>query len=123
MKVLLATFILLVPSAALAHKPSDSYLTLRPAGSAVEVRWDVAVRDLDHALALDRFETRELGAYVVSADRQPGNDEPPVGAGDRDALDAALDMPGGDGDAGDGSRAGIEDAAGHGGRGLRRRRG
>jgi hypothetical protein len=44
---------LLFPATAFAHKPSDSYLTLRPAGSTVEGRWDIAVRDLDHALALD----------------------------------------------------------------------
>jgi hypothetical protein len=48
-----AWLLLLVPSMAWAHKPSDAYLTLRPVGSVVEGRWDVAVRDLDHALALD----------------------------------------------------------------------
>ncbi len=41
-------------SAARAHKPSDSYLTLDPSGAEINVRWDVAVRDLDHALGLDR---------------------------------------------------------------------
>jgi len=66
----------LVPATAFAHKPSDSYLTLRP-GSTVEARWDIAVRDLDHALALDddgdgaitwgEIRTREaaLGAYAI----------------------------------------------------------
>src|SRR5262249_34176829 len=40
--------------AARAHKPSDSYLTLRVgAGARVEVRWDIALRDLDYALGLD----------------------------------------------------------------------
>jgi hypothetical protein len=55
MKALAAIFAcaVLVPSVAAAHKPSDSYLTLRPAGAVVEGRWDIAVRDLDHALALD----------------------------------------------------------------------
>jgi hypothetical protein len=53
MKRWIALLLVLAPSAALAHKPSDSYLTLRPAGDSVEGRWDVAVRDLDHALALD----------------------------------------------------------------------
>ena len=53
MKRALILSILFLPATALAHKPSDSYLTLRPAGDAVEGRWDIAVRDLDHALALD----------------------------------------------------------------------
>ncbi len=41
---------------ALAHKPSDSYLTMSvPAGgSDVAVRWDIALRDLDYVLQLDR---------------------------------------------------------------------
>ncbi len=36
-----------------AHKPSDSYLTLRIAGTQVSGRWDIALRDLDHAVGLD----------------------------------------------------------------------
>jgi hypothetical protein len=39
---------------AYAHKPSDSYLSLRVDGALVHVRWDIAVRDLDYALDLDR---------------------------------------------------------------------
>jgi hypothetical protein len=38
---------------ALAHKASDSYLTLRVDGHHVEGQWDIALRDLDHALSLD----------------------------------------------------------------------
>ena len=39
-----------------AHKPSDSYLTMRAtAGSNdIAVRWDIALRDLDYVLQLDR---------------------------------------------------------------------
>lgn len=44
----------LVAGSASAHKPSDSYLTLSVAGDRVEGRWDVALRDLDAALGLDR---------------------------------------------------------------------
>ena len=44
---------LLLPAAAAAHKPSDSYLTLRARGSEVAGRWDVALRDLDAVLGLD----------------------------------------------------------------------
>ena len=47
---------LFAPTNALAHKPSDSYLTMSvPAGgSDVAVRWDIALRDLDYVLQLDR---------------------------------------------------------------------
>ncbi|HET6151081.1 MAG TPA: HupE/UreJ family protein [Polyangia bacterium] len=50
---LLAATVLTVadPARALAHKPSDSYLTLDVARGFG--RWDIAVRDLDDALALD----------------------------------------------------------------------
>ncbi len=39
-----------------AHKPSDSYLTMsvNAGGSNVAVRWDIALRDLDYVLQLDR---------------------------------------------------------------------
>jgi hypothetical protein len=40
-------------SAAEAHKPSDSYLTLKVAGNAIDGQWDIALRDLDYALGLD----------------------------------------------------------------------
>ena len=45
-----------------AHKPSDSYLTLRAeAGKGdVTARWDVALRDLDYVLELDRDGNGEL---------------------------------------------------------------
>jgi hypothetical protein len=45
-----------VPTSALAHKPSDSYLTMSVPkdGSDVSVRWDIALRDLDYVLQLDR---------------------------------------------------------------------
>ena len=46
----------LVTGPALAHKPSDSYLTLDVDGDTVHVRWDVALRDLDYALDLDKDE-------------------------------------------------------------------
>ncbi|AVR99054.1 hypothetical protein C9I28_05305 [Pseudoduganella armeniaca] len=36
-----------------AHKPSDSYLTLRLDGERIEARWDIALRDLDFAIGLD----------------------------------------------------------------------
>lgn len=36
-----------------AHKPSDSYLTLLERSGGIDLRWDLALRDLDHALRLD----------------------------------------------------------------------
>ena len=39
---------------ALAHKPSDSYLTLRVGPDALTGRWDLALRDLDGVFDLDR---------------------------------------------------------------------
>lgn len=58
-RILAALTLLLAAGIASAHKPSDSYLTLRLAGSAdtaplkVEGQWDIALRDLDLALGLD----------------------------------------------------------------------
>ena len=61
-----------------AHKPSDSYLTLDVAETTVTGRWDIALRDLDHALGLDadgdglvtwgelRRRHGEIAAYAVA---------------------------------------------------------
>ena len=38
---------------ALAHKPSDSYLSLTVADGRLSGRWDIALRDLDYAIGLD----------------------------------------------------------------------
>ena len=56
MRCLVLIAALLLHGMALAHKPSDSYLTLRAtsAGSDIAVRWDIALRDLDYVLELDR---------------------------------------------------------------------
>ena len=40
-------------SPVVAHKPSDSYLTLKVAGNRIDGQWDIALRDLDYALGLD----------------------------------------------------------------------
>lgn len=53
MKRILAVFVLLCASAAYAHKPSDSYLTLNRHEASIEGQWSIALRDLDHALGLD----------------------------------------------------------------------
>jgi HupE / UreJ protein len=47
-------FALLLPGAATAHKPSDAYLRLSVGERTIEGRWDIALRDLEHAIGLDR---------------------------------------------------------------------
>jgi HupE / UreJ protein len=49
--LLLAIFLASLPAA--AHKPSDSYLTLRVEESMVDVQWDIALRDLEYAVGID----------------------------------------------------------------------
>jgi len=55
LSLVLATWLAmgLMAGSAWAHKPSDSYLTLAVADATVSGRWDIALRDLDHALGLD----------------------------------------------------------------------
>jgi hypothetical protein len=56
--ILLSVFLgaIFASTNALAHKPSDSYLTMsaQAGGSDVAVRWDISLRDLDYVLQLDR---------------------------------------------------------------------
>ncbi|MCP5158034.1 MAG: HupE/UreJ family protein [Gammaproteobacteria bacterium] len=54
--ILSATLVLLLLGAwpAFAHKPSDSYLRLTPREGGWQLRWDIALRDLEYALGLDR---------------------------------------------------------------------
>src|SRR5690349_2162614 len=46
--------VVVASSPAMAHKPSDSYLTLSVDGKTIGGRWDIALRDLDFAIGLDR---------------------------------------------------------------------
>lgn len=46
--------LLLLPLSALAHKASDSYLSLNVQGEQVSGQWDIALRDIDFAIGLDR---------------------------------------------------------------------
>jgi hypothetical protein len=69
---------LLLLQSAHAHKPSDSYLTLRVNGAAVDGQWDIALRDLDFAIGLDtdgdaqitwgevRSRQAEIDAYAMA---------------------------------------------------------
>jgi hypothetical protein len=80
MKTLALLFLILIAGDALAHKPSDSYLTLstRATESTITGRWDIALRDLDLALDLDanrdgaitwgelRARERDVFAYALA---------------------------------------------------------
>ncbi len=69
---------LMVATAALAHKPSDSYLSLQVGPAGIEGQWDIALRDLDFALGLDadgngeitwgelRAKHAEIAAYAMA---------------------------------------------------------
>lgn len=54
-----------------AHKASTSYLQLQMAGTAISGRWDIALRDLDVALGLDRNDDGQLswGEVRLQQDR------------------------------------------------------
>ena len=79
---------LLLPIAASAHKPSDSYLNLTVAGSEVKGQWDIALRDIDYAIGLDtdddgaitwdelRIREADLAAYAFSRLRVASGGEP-----------------------------------------------
>jgi hypothetical protein len=54
-RILAVAIALWAPTAA-AHKPSDSYLTLRAEDAIVDVHWDIALRDLEHAIGIDANE-------------------------------------------------------------------
>jgi len=53
--VLMLTLAVALVAPAMAHKQSDSYLTLTPGERAETLngQWDIALRDLDHAIGLD----------------------------------------------------------------------
>ncbi|ULA64121.1 MAG: conserved membrane protein of unknown function [Nitrospira sp.] len=52
--LLLALILILFVQPAWAHKSSDSYLSLRLHDHLIEGQWDIALRDLDDAIGLDR---------------------------------------------------------------------
>jgi len=56
----LALLLALCSAPAMAHKPSDSYLTLKVSGQQVDGQWDIALRDLDMAIGLDADGNGEL---------------------------------------------------------------
>jgi hypothetical protein len=63
----LALYLLSAP--AWAHKPSDSYLTVKTVGAAVSGQWDIALRDIDFAIGLDDDGNGKLTWAEVKAHR------------------------------------------------------
>ncbi|MGB0911317.1 MAG: HupE/UreJ family protein, partial [Nitrospirales bacterium] len=58
---LLACFLLLQFSeAAFAHKASDSYLRFNIEGKTIQGQWDIALRDLDVAIGVDRNDDGQI---------------------------------------------------------------
>ena len=52
-KIALLSLLVLLPLTTFAHKPSDSYLVLQASGARIAGQWDIALRDLEHAIGLD----------------------------------------------------------------------
>src|SRR5258708_18390856 len=87
-RLVLSLLVFLDPCWALAHKPSDSYLTLYADGQSLKGQWDIALRDLEYAVGLDadgdgaitwgelKAKQADVDAYVLarlplSADGRP----------------------------------------------------
>ncbi len=78
LKVLILAASVLLGTTAHAHKPSDSYLTLKISDTMIDGQWDIALRDLDFAIGLDqegngeltwgevRARHREIAAYALA---------------------------------------------------------
>ena len=78
MRAALLLVLALLAGEAIAHKPSDSYLSIAVDGSAVRGQWDIALRDLDFAIGLDsngdgeitwgelRARHAEIAAYALA---------------------------------------------------------
>jgi hypothetical protein len=62
-----AAALLATAALAHAHKASDAYLQIGAADGAVTVRWDIALRDLDAAVAIDTDDDGRLTAGEIKA--------------------------------------------------------
>ena len=69
-KLLVLLAVLLYAAGALAHKPSDSYLTVSVEGAALRGQWDIALRDLEFALGLDMDGNGEITWGELKAKRK-----------------------------------------------------
>ena len=67
LKALICGLMVLAGSVVHAHKSSDSYLQIDASDKGLDVRWDIALRDLDAALDLDANEDGKLTWAEVKA--------------------------------------------------------
>ena len=67
LRALLLACLVLLPTAAQAHKPSDSYLSIYTTGDKLEGQWDIALRDLEYAMGLDADGNGEITWGEVKA--------------------------------------------------------
>jgi len=65
---LLLTCLLSAP--ALAHKPSDSYLTITSGGEQLAAKWDIAIKDLEFVIGLDADQNGEITWGELKIQRQ-----------------------------------------------------
>jgi hypothetical protein len=66
-KILVLLALWMATQTALAHKASDSYLTLQVQGTQVSGHWDIALRDIDFAIGLDADGNNEITWGEVKA--------------------------------------------------------
>jgi hypothetical protein len=88
MRLALAFVLALAAAPALAHKPSDSYLTLIAEGGTLRGQWDIALRDLEYAIGLDadgdgaitwgelRARHAQIAAYALARLALQGDGQP-----------------------------------------------
>jgi hypothetical protein len=86
--LVVATFVTLFASTAIAHKASDSLLTLEREGIQIRGQWDIALRDLDIAIGLDadgngdiqwnevKAKHAEIASYALSRLSLQADDKP-----------------------------------------------
>lgn len=67
MRIVFAALLLLLCTLAHAHKPSDSYLTVKVEDGRIEGQWDIALRDLEYAIGLDANGDSEITWGELSA--------------------------------------------------------
>ncbi len=60
----------LLSAPALAHKPSDSYLTIIGGGKQLTAKWDIALKDLEYLIGLDADQNSEITWGELKAKRQ-----------------------------------------------------
>jgi len=60
----------LLSTSALAHKPSDSYLTITGGGEYLTAKWDISLKDLEYLIGLDADQNGEITWGELKVKRQ-----------------------------------------------------